>query len=191
MKALGSDSVSPGGGAAASLTGAAGTALVEMVSRINEKRWLKKHPSQKASRCFKKNISLLERNRVRFIELIKLDTLAFLRLSCFSKKDGQKAAYQNALKRAAGAPLEMCRLAVSSLEAGGCEASRTSRWLASDLLEAGILLEASLCSSRLNVEINLVSIKDKRTLKKVKRELTSLAKKINSFNKKISLRLES
>ena len=178
LRNLGSDSVSPGGGAAASLTSALGASLVEMVSRINNKRT----PSVN----FQKKISRLEKNRIRLGELMRLDTEAFLDLSRFPKEKKQGVQYQNALKRAAGVPLEICELAVESLKIGRSEVGRTSRWLASDLSEAGILLEASFRSGRLNVEINLRSIRDKLFLRRTQSRLNLLEKKRAALNKNLN-----
>ena len=178
LKNLGSDSVSPGGGGAAALTGALGTALVEMVTRINQKR--------KPSADFRKKIARLEKARARFGELMRLDTEAFLNLTKFPKEKRQSARYQNALKRAAGVPFEICALAVEALEIGQSEVDRTSRWLASDLVESGILLEASFRSGRLNAEINLRSIENRLFLRKTKSRLNLLEKKAATLNKNLS-----
>ncbi|OIO39205.1 MAG: hypothetical protein AUJ71_01195 [Candidatus Omnitrophica bacterium CG1_02_49_16] len=189
LRTLGSDSPSPGGGAAAALTGGLGASLIEMVSRINEKRWLKKNPSKKHSGTFHRNIVRLQKIRVCFAELMRLDTESFLELSGFPTADRQTARYQGALKRTAGFPLVMCEKAVQSLAMGVGESRRTSRWLASDLLEAGILLEASFHSGRLNVAINLGSIQDKSFVRRVKKRLDVLDRRIKILNKKISLSL--
>jgi len=185
LKNLGSDSVSPGGGAAASLTGALGASLIEMVSRINGKRWLKKQAGKTLPIKFLRNILLIEKKRVRFAELVRLDTEAFLRLSQIPKEKRQGAAYENTLKLAVAIPIEICELAVQVLEIGQSEVDRTSRWLASDLAEAGILLQASFQSGRLNVEINLKSIKDTSYISEIQKELDELQEKVIASKKKL------
>ena len=177
LRELGSDSASPGGGAAAALSGALGVSLIEMVSRINVKRAPSAH--------FRKNISRLEKNRTRFGELMRLDAEAFLKLCKFSKEERRGSRYQSVLRRAAGVPMEICELAVESLAIGQFEINRTSRWLASDLAEAGILLRASFNSGRLNVEINLRSIQDKIFLRKTNSRLDRLEKEADILNRKI------
>ena len=72
----------------------------------------------------------------------------------------------------------MANCATQAMWIGESEIERTSQWLASDLAEAGILLEASFHSARLNVEINMRSMQDTAFLSKVKAALSALEKKV-------------
>ena len=176
LEELSSDSASPGGGAAAALTGALGVSLVEMVSRINERREQKKSGKKNPSSGHPLKIRSLGKIRQNFLQLMKRDTQAFLALSSFTKDNRTGKSYQQSVKNAASVPLEMAHLACLASSLAESEIGRTSRWLASDLAEAAILLEASFCSARLNVEINLPSIEDRSFLNRVKKELDQLQK---------------
>lgn len=188
LDALRSADPAPGGGAAAALTAALGTALVQMVYSINNKRLQNdKNPQVKVmtkESAFSK-ISDKFAELEKFELLMKLDAEAFAEISKFSKEDRSKPSYQEALKGAAGVPLEIASLAYKAMLLGEEEIERTSRWLASDLAEAGILLEAAFKSARLNVEINLKSIQDKTYLDKVKSELNELEKKVSTSKTKL------
>jgi glutamate formiminotransferase/formiminotetrahydrofolate cyclodeaminase len=159
---LGSSKGTPGGGAAAALTGAAAASLVEMVSRLNDKR-LKNNSGTTAQAAAL---------RARLEHLIKKDGDAFERIQkLFGKRREQKTAWQAALKYGAGVPLEIAGASFTAARLASKEKTRTSRWLESDRREALILARAAFESANLNVEINLKELADatfnKRTRKRI------------------------
>ena len=147
---LGSSSVSPGGGSAAALCAALGLALAEMVARINDKRAKKKETAE------------AKKLRKRLEWLTTLDAKTFKAMSKFFKEDRKSLKFQNALRVCAKVPLEICELSLKGLRLARREENRTSRWLASDLAESGVLLEAAFYSARLNVNINLRGMLEKK-----------------------------
>ena len=183
LKELGSSAPYPGGGSGAGLAGSVGLALIEMVTRINAKR------DPKNSAILKKQsqnkISTITSLRLKMERLITLDAKAFMRVSKYFKTKKESAAYQHALKVGAYVPLEICEVSAQALQIGILEKNRTSRWLASDLAEAGILLKASLDSARLNVEVNLKNISDKNFCSKVTTRLNVLDKKTAKFKSEL------
>ena len=181
LGSLGSSDVSPGGGSAAALCGAMGAALVEMTSRINARREFKK--SGRISAQARKNIARAEALKKKFGMLMRLDTEAFLRLAAIPKDKRSSAVYARALRHAAMVPIEISRLAVRVLEIGVSEVPRTSAWLASDLAEAGILLETAFFAGRLNAEINFKYIKDKKFVSAAVQELKVYEKKARRLGK--------
>ncbi len=178
LKYLGSDSATPGGGSAAALTAAVGTALVEMVTRINQKR----RPSKEASR----RINFIRKTRLKFARLMTRDANAFNQLKKRLLQKESRSDLNRALKRSAEVPYAICEASVTTLESALKEAPRTSRWLASDLAEAAILLEAACLSGRLNVEINLKGMKNKRFIRKKRAQLDFLQKKAALLKKKVA-----
>ena len=178
LKKLGSESASPGGGSAAALMAATGVSLVEMVARINEKRMQKK--THQKTPGAKLRIDSLVETRRRLIALIKLDMQAFEKLSRFSKEQRSESSYEEALRTATEPPFEMAQLTYEAMMLGEAEIGRTSRWLASDLAEAGIILEASFQSAQLNVGINLKSIQDSEFVGRIKGKLGQLENKISA-----------
>jgi formiminotetrahydrofolate cyclodeaminase len=157
---LGSSAPSPGGGAAAALVASTGTALLEMVARLNDARFRKKDPKADVKPA-RERITLFRSNRLRFLKLIRIDAAAFKAVSAAYKKGKDHPSFQPALKKGYSAPMEICELAVKMMASGLLEKDRTSKWLYSDLAEAGILLDAAYQSARYNVEINLKDLTDR------------------------------
>ncbi len=187
LDSLGSCSPAPGGGSAAALTAATGTALVEMVSGINLRRTALKTKGAKSltrSEVFKRT-SAIRKVRGRLLELVTEDAESFSAAVRFYGDPKKKSRYQKALKDCAGVPFEVCRLVVLSLKAGCAEKTRTSRWLMSDLLEASILLKASFQSARLNVEINLNQVQAARFRRLVARRLDAMEKETVSLSHRL------
>ena len=178
LSVLGSDSPAPGGGSAAALVASLGIALVEMVARINAKRNAKNS---------KNRIDTLRRLRMRAENLITQDAKAFMALSRVFKEARKGGKFQQALKVGARVPLEICEFSSQALQIALLEKNRTSRWLASDLVEAALLLEAAFGSGRLNVEINLGQITDKNFVFKIKKRLDFLEHKVKKNARKLSL----
>ncbi len=182
---LGSSAVSPGGGSAAALTAALGAALVEMVARLNANRELKKQGRQNKARAgsAQKRILAIKKIRGRLTRLMALDARAFIKLSKFFKEKKESLRFQKALHEGAKIPFEICELSLEALKLGALEKERTGQWLASDLAEAGILLESAFHAGRLNVEINLRSMRERKTQKKFKSCLDALEKKAAALRK--------
>lgn len=178
LKILGSDSATPGGGSAAALTAAIGTALAEMVARLNQKRNVSKEASRR--------IDLIRQNRQKFAGLMTLDAEAFAKLKKRLSQKNSKSDLDHAFKMTAAVPYGLCELSTKTLALALKEASRTSRWLASDLAEAAILLEAACLSGRLNVEINLKGMKNKRFVKEKRAQLDRLEKKAARLKNKLT-----
>ena len=154
LRELGSASPTPGGGAAAALTGALGAALLEMVARLNKDM----AAAKKAEKL---------KNRLQ--ALIATDTKAFQKLYALYKKKTSCCApvYQKALTNAAAAPEEMCLLASQAAKLALSQKNKTSQWLISDLKESALLLKAAFESARLNVNVNLKGFHDHASAKKI------------------------
>lgn len=148
---LGSQKGAPGGGAAAALTGATAAALVEMTSRLNDKRL--KRSSGNAARAAKL--------RVKLYGLIAKDAKAFRRIQEARRlRDQKPGLWQAALKNGVKTPLEIGEAAALASALAKKEKKRTGRWLESDRREALILLRAAFDGARLNAQINLRGIRD-------------------------------
>lgn len=169
FKELGSEKGAPGGGAAAALTGALGASLLSMTARINDKRKnANKTAAVEASKASKEFLSLMEK-----------DAEAFETISACYKSKERGEVYQRALKAGAEAPLRMGLEATRLLPWIVYEKKRTSAWLLSDLKESLLLLEACWRAAKLNIEINLKDIADKRYLKKTKGLMMRISRAFN------------
>ena len=185
LEKLGSADPAPGGGAAAALVLAEATALGEMVARLNLKRAKKQNLKNSSS---SKNSASLAGIRKKMLLLLDQDSQVFSVLSKFKKEDRVKSAYQQILKTAATIPYQMCLLAEKGILLALLEKPNTSAWLSSDLLEASILFKAGFAAARLNVDINLSHITDKKFTIKMKAQLNRSVQNIGQARKKMGAR---
>ncbi len=166
---LGSESGAPGGGAAAALTGATGAALIEMVSRLNDKRFGSSSKNAKKAEAF----------RTKMQKLMDEDAKAFEAIQkIYKRRKKNPVFWQNALKVAAKPPFQICELCSLAATLVKKEKSRTSAWLESDRKEAAILLRAAFESAEQNVSINLREIQDLTFTEKLKRKLNQWRKSL-------------
>ena len=167
---LGSSFGTPGGGAAAALCAATATALVEMVTRINEK---------------KATAPAVAALRRRLQALMTLDAKAFFTISTLYKKKERGAVFQDALKKGAQCPEEICRLVSRVSWYAAAQKKRTGRRLASDLKEAAVLFPAAFTAARFTIEVNLVSMKDKAHARRVRRRVAGYENELRRNCRKI------
>lgn len=172
---LASPSPAPGGGAAAGVTAALGVALAEMTAAINARRAKKTFPKSN-------DLSGL---RSRCLKAVERDARAFAAVDRLRGADRAGARYQSALRKAAEAPASMVALCERAIGACVREAPRTSRWLASDLIEASLLLRAAAQAARLNVDINLGMIRDARYVRSMRSRMDASARRIAAAEAKV------
>ena len=176
LKELGSSSQTPGGGSAAALVAGAGLALLEMTARINAKKG-----ARASGRVIKNTVS----RRLRAERLITDDADAFKEIARLMKTPARKTALQKALKKGAAVPFAICTLAYEGLLDAKNEMPRTGWWLAGDLAESAILLKAAFQAARLNVEINLKFISDKKLAARFQKNLSGLQKRVLTLKRAI------
>lgn len=151
LQALGSSSGTPGGGAAAALTGACAAALVEMTARLNDKRL------KQTSGTFRKAATL----RRRLQALIASDERAFRAIQkAYPSRKTRPQTWQSALKKGVQPPLAIAEACGVVAQLAKSERARTSAWLESDRREALVLSAAAFDAAVLNVEVNLKEITD-------------------------------
>lgn len=162
---LASEAPAPGGGSAAALCGALGSALTAMVGCLTQGK-------KKYEACAPFAAEVEEKVNVLRGELLSVmdrDTEAFLRVSAAfalpkemsAEKAARSAAIQTALQGCTETPMEMMRLCAEALAL--TEALLTKGFndsAASDLGVAALALKAAIQGAWLNVLINLGSIRD-------------------------------
>lgn len=171
LKRLGDKTPAPGGGSAAALTGALGSALLAMSARYV----LHRSEGERACR--------------RLITLMSEDEKAYYRLA----REIKKCHPKNLLRLYEGAinvPLEICVLSAQSASrcAEICRYCKTS--IMSDIVEAVILCEAAFSSAKLNIKINLRSIEDGVYKNKIRRKLAAEEKKIEKAKKTVLMKAQ-
>ncbi len=161
LSELGSAKAAPGGGAAAAMCAALGLSLFEMVLRINARKYPVK--LKKAAKVHK-NVQIC-------LSILQEDAQAFLKISQLYKSGQKGASCQDALKNGAEVPYKIIQIAKKALKETTSEHAHTGAWLKSDLVEAELLLKASIAAAALNVEINLKGISDKRYVEKMRKAM--------------------
>jgi formiminotetrahydrofolate cyclodeaminase len=138
----------PGGGSAAALIGAVGAALLSMAANYS----LGKGSSMQAEKRIKDILKQTERLRKRFLELVDLDTQAYLRVVQSRQASPQKK--KAAVKTARQVPQEVCRLCYKAVQLCPDLVRHGNKYLLSDVEVALQALQAAFNSAKINVEIN-------------------------------------
>jgi len=182
LAAFRSPDPTPGGGSAAALTGAVGASLLAMVAAL---------PKTRASGAADEEI-LREAGRhcaalsADLAVLIDRDSEAYdLVMAAYKRpktageaKAGRSAAIQSALRSAIAAPLDVMRACADAANEGIVVADFGNPSAASDVQVALELLTAALRGARLNIEINLESVKDADYIGEVREEIARLVRRV-------------
>lgn len=158
---LASDAPAPGGGGAAAVAGALGTALSHMVGAltVGKKKYAPVEPEIRAlmDRC-----DALQRE---LLEQVQADEEGFRPLAQaygIPKDDpGREEILERASADACQAPLRIMELCGESLEAAAVLAEKGSRLAVSDAGCAAALLRGAMESASLNVFVNTRTMKDR------------------------------
>jgi methenyltetrahydrofolate cyclohydrolase len=164
LDALGSSEPTPGGGTAAAVAGAMGTALLMMVAGLPRTRTNVDTDKVALSEARASLASI----RDRILALADTDSEAYgkvmdaFRLPKASEdlKSARTQAIQTATRGATDAPLETLRTAAEAMKLARVVAERGNPSAASDVRVALELLEATSAGATANVEVNLSSMTD-------------------------------
>lgn len=174
---LASSAPTPGGGGAATLCGALGIALGNMVGSLT----LGKKKYADVQEDIAALNSRAEALRADFVALIDADAAAFAPLSRaygIPKDDPARAEIMEAaLKRAAEPPLEIMRKCAEALDVIADYAAKGSALAISDAGCAAALTIAAMKAAALNVRINTKSMADREAADKMNAEAAGLYEK--------------
>lgn len=164
LDALAGGESTPGGGAAAALTGSHAAALLSMVVNftIGRKKYVDVEEEMQG------HLRRTEYLRAELLALADKDAEAFGAVAaCFemprstdAEKSARTNAMQTALKGAAEVPLEMAALCLEILELTPPIAEKGNANVVSDAATAAHLAFAAIQSALVNVKINLKFMKD-------------------------------
>lgn len=179
LAAFSSSDPTPGGGSAAALASAVGTALLIMVSGLARTR-TGAAAERAALAAAAPNLAEL---RDRLAQAIDDDTTAYDRVvaayqlpkGSADEQQARKQAIQTALRGATDVPLTVVRLSAAALSVAETIAANGHSGAASDVGVAVALLRAGLHGARLNVEINLGSVRDEAYAAATRDEIERLA----------------
>lgn len=176
---LSSKAAVPGGGGAAALVGALGTALGGMVCNltIGKKKYAE----------FEEEIKLILEDTTaiqdRFLDMIDEDAENFIPLSkayglpitTEEERKHKEEVMEESLKKACEVPIEIMRVAYKAIELHQRLVDKGSKLAISDVGVGVQCLRAALLSGELNVKININMIKDKSFVEKVNLEMQKLS----------------
>ena len=179
----------PGGGSAAALVGALATTMSSMSANFTVGREkFKQYDSQ-----LKKILEECEKSRETLLSLMEEDIKVYsginnaygLPKSTEAEKSKRSEEIQKATIIAMEVPLKttMCCLYILELTHELVDIANPN--LISDVGVAGFLAEAALQCAKLNVEINLATIKNQSLVEKAQNELSHAEKKAKTFFKEI------
>ena len=161
VAALASSAPTPGGGGAAALVGAIGTALGSMVGSLTVGK--KKYAEVEDE--IRELMAECDRLQNALLDQVAADAECFAPLAeaySIPKDDpGREAALEEATRNACTAPLEIMRLCARAIDCAAEFAAKGSRLALSDAGCAAILCKAALRAASLNVFINTGALRDR------------------------------
>ena len=164
LAALASPDPTPGGGTAAAIAGAMGTALLVMVAGLAKSR----NNTDDEKAALAKARAAIEPITVRLTELADADAASFdavmaayrLPKATDEEKAARTKAIQAALRGATEVPLETLRACATALEHARVVVANGNKSADSDVGVAIGLLQAAATGAAANVRINLEGLKD-------------------------------
>jgi methenyltetrahydrofolate cyclohydrolase len=179
LEALRSSDPTPGGGSASALAGAVGASLFAMVAALPKPR---STAEQDVARLRAVETSATELAK-RLEALIDRDSEAYeLVMSAYrlpkgtdAEKAARSASIQEAMKAAIDAPLDVMRACAAGIAQAAVLVEHGNPNASSDVQVGLELMHAGLRGARLNVEINLGSVKDQAYAAAVTREVDRLS----------------
>ena len=178
LAALRSPEPTPGGGSAAALAGAMGASLLAMVAGLPKSKAATAEDAARLAAAGTRCAALADDLKT----LVDRDSDAYAQvMAAFRRpkgtddeKSARSAAIQEAMRGATAAPLDVMRACAAAAEQGVVVAAMGNPSASSDAAVGFELLGAGLRGAKLNVEINLGSIKDAEYVKKVQAEIEEL-----------------
>jgi formiminotetrahydrofolate cyclodeaminase len=164
LAAFRSPDPTPGGGSAAALAGAVGASLLTMVAALPkpkagtddevERLWA---AGERCRASAERLTALIDRDSEAYEAVVAAYRMAKV---TDDEKAGRAAQIQHAMRLAIEAPLDVMRACSEAVAQGNVVADLGNPNASSDVQVGFELLRAGLRCARLNVDINLASIKD-------------------------------
>jgi len=186
LEAVRSPNPTPGGGSAAALAGALGASLLAMVAGLPKSKAATEEDAQRLGAAGARCTAL-----ARELEtLVDTDSAAYELVMAAYKRprltDDDKAArtgaIQAAMREAIAAPLSVMRACAAAAEQGVVVATLGNPSASSDARVGFELLGAALRGAKLNVEINLGSVKDAGYVAGVRNEVAEFERALAHEN---------
>ncbi len=173
-----SNKPAPGGGSVSALAGALGCAMGEMAANftVGKKKFAEVEVEVRES------LARLQRAREELTVLIDEDVRAYLEVTraqalprdSAEEKDQRSARLQEALRNALLVPLNIMRQCALICNESKVLVSKANPYLITDVGVCAIMAEAACRAARLNVEVNLLYMKDAQYEAEVRKEADAL-----------------
>jgi formiminotetrahydrofolate cyclodeaminase len=191
---LASGEPTPGGGSTAALAGALSAALISMVANLTIGREKYRDVEGELSNIRDAAVELIERLK----KAVDEDKAAYDQVMASfrmpkekeKEKEVRAAAVQQAVKCAAGVPLEVARFCYELLQLAKIAAEKGNPNAASDAGVAALMADAAAKSAILNVRTNLSLIKDDAFVRELKDVCDTLFVKCEMLKNKILYSIE-
>jgi len=182
LQAFRSPDPTPGGGSAAALAGAIGASLVAMVAGLPKSRAATEEDVERLQAAGRRCAAIAG----DLTTLVDRDSEAYdLVVGAYKQPKGtdeekaaRSAAIQQAMRAAIAAPLDVMRACAAAAEQGVVVAALGNPSASSDVRVGFELLGAGLRGAKLNVEINLGSVKDAAYVETVRRDVEEFERAI-------------
>jgi formiminotetrahydrofolate cyclodeaminase len=179
LAAFRSPEPTPGGGSASALAGAIGASLLAMIAALpksragtDDERARLKQAGDRCATLAQELTGLVDRDS----DAYDLVTRAYrLPKGTDAEKAARSSAIQDALRSAIAAPLEVVRACSAAIAEGSTISTFGNASAASDVQVGLELLGAGLRGAKLNVDINLESVKDADYAARVREEIQRLS----------------
>jgi len=166
----------PGGGGAAAMVGALGTALCSMAGNFTAGK--KKFAAVEAD--VQRMLADCEALRIRFLELVDMDAEAFVPMSkayAIPKDDpNREQILEEAAQNACKAPLEMVRCCAKVLVLLEEMLEKGSKLLLADVGCGALLCRAAMESAAMNVFVNTAVLRDRETAARLEQQVDEVLK---------------
>jgi formiminotetrahydrofolate cyclodeaminase len=180
LAAFRSPEPTPGGGSAAALAGAMGASLLAMVAGLPKSRAATAEDAARLAAAGERCAAIAG----QLATLVDRDSEAYgLVMAAYRKpkatedeKAARSAAIQDAMRAATAAPLDVMRACAAAVEQGVVIAAMGNPSASSDAGVGFELLGAGLRGAKLNVEVNLGSIKDSEYVRRTQAQIEELAR---------------
>ena len=177
VEVLASDAPTPGGGGAAALVGAIGTALGNMVGSLTVGK--KKYADvQEEIIALKAKCDALQTELLNQVEMDEINFLPLAKAYGIPKDDPNRdKVMAEATVIACATPLKIMELCGEAIEAIAVFAAKGSRLAVSDAGCGAVVCKAALQAASLNVFINTKSLKDREVAEELNRKTNELLSK--------------
>ena len=176
VEVLASDAPAPGGGGAAALVGAIGTALGNMVGSLTVGK--KKYAEVEAEIIeLKKKCDALQTELLNQVEMDEINFLPLAKAYGIPKDDPNRdAVMEEATLIACSTPMKIMELCCQAIEYIAVFAAKGSRLAVSDVGCGAVICKSALQAASLNVFINTKTLKNRQVAEEMNtKALTMLA----------------